>query len=331
MGRIDEALRRSTAKKEKKPVEMPPDEVFVSPWSFTGPSEPVAERPAPPAPGVLYPSERPAPAPSSVQYPSSEQHAGSFLDDPAESGLHVVWPSLLARFKSEWRDRLALGPEVEPGLAEQFRRLAATLLQNQRGENIRSVMITSAVPADGKTLTAMNLSLILSESYKRRVLLIDGDLRRPTISVATNLSKAEGLSEVIGAADERRVPLVQLTETLTLLPAGRPNPDPLSGITSVRMQQLLREAMERFDWVILDTPPVGVAADAGLLCPMVDGTLLVVRAGRTPYKAIERALEAIGRDRLLGVVLNGVLEQDNSEDYGGGYYYYSSPASEVTS
>jgi hypothetical protein len=64
---------------------------------------------------------------------------------------------------------------------------------------------------------------------------------------------------------------------------------------------------------------------------MVDGTLLVVRAGRTPYKAIERALEAIGRDRLLGVVLNGVLEQDNSEDYGGGYYYYSPPASEVTS
>src|SRR5262249_34325104 len=130
------------------------------------------------------------------------------VEEPTSTGLHVVWPSLLGRFKSEWRDRLAVGPEVEPGLAEQFRRLAGTLLQNQRGEHIRSVMITSAAPADGKTLTAMNLSLILSESYKRRVLLIDGDLRRPTISVATNLSGVEGLSEVIHAADERRVPLV---------------------------------------------------------------------------------------------------------------------------
>jgi receptor protein-tyrosine kinase len=237
----------------------------------------------------------------------------------------VVWPSLLGRFRPEWRARLALAGDGEPGLAEQFRRLAATLLHCQRGENIRSVIITSAVPADGKTLTALNLALILSESYKRRVLLVDGDLRRPTISEATNLTDAEGLSEVIGAAEERRVPLVQLTETLTLLPAGRPDPDPLSGITSMRMQQLLREAAERFDWVIVDTPPVGVAADASLLCPMVDGALLVVRAGRTPYRAIERALEAIGRDRLLGVVLNGVQGNTNP-DYDSGYYYYSDPS-----
>jgi len=305
MGRIDEALRRSTAKKDTqvKAVEVPPDDMFVSPWNFAGPPEPVAQAPV----------------------------RDGALDEPSSTGLHVIWPSLLARFKNEWRDRLAIGIDVEPGLAEQFRRLAATLLQNQRGENIRSVMITSAVPADGKTLTALNLSLILSESYKRRVLLIDGDLRRPTISAATNLAKAEGLSEIIAAADERRVPLVQLTETLTLLPGGRPNPDPLSGITSLRMQQLLREAVERFDWVILDTPPVGVAADAGLLCPMVDGTLLVVRAGKTPYKAIERALETIGRDRLLGVVLNGVQEHDQAEEYGGDYYYNSQESNNATS
>jgi capsular exopolysaccharide synthesis family protein len=215
---------------------------------------------------------------------------------------------------------LALTGDVDPGLGEQFRRLAATLLHSQRADGIKSVMITSAVSADGKTLTALNLALILSESYKRRVLLIDGDLRRPTITEATSLLGAEGLSEVIGAADERRVPLVQLTATLTLLPAGRPEPDPLSGITSTRMQQLLQEAVERFDWVIVDTPPVGVAADAGLLCPMVDGTILVVRAGQTPYRAIERALETVGRDRLLGVVLNGVQGQEQA-DYEGGYYY----------
>jgi receptor protein-tyrosine kinase len=295
MGRIEEALRRAVPKDPQvKPVDgQQQEDVFVSAWTFGAvPDQVVPDQPA------EVDSTRAEPSP----------------------GLHVVWPSLLARFKPEWRERLALTGDVERGLAEQFRRLAATLLHSQRGENIRSVMITSAVPADGKTLTALNLALILSESYKRRVLLIDGDLRRPTISEAMNLTSVEGLSEVIGAADERRVPLVQLTETLTLLPAGRPDPDPLSGITSARMQQLLHEAAERFDWVILDTPPVGVAADAGLLCPMVDGTLLVVRAGRTPYKAIERALETIGRDRLLGVVLNGVEDQGQS-DYDGSYYY----------
>lgn len=295
MGRIDEALRRSASKESQaKPVDGQ-DDVFVSAWTF----------------GAI-----PEPEPREVQ---------TEVDSPrleAPASLHVVWPSLVARFKPEWRARLALTGDVEPGLIDQFRRLAATLLHGQRGENIHSIMITSAVPADGKTLTALNLALILSESYKRRVLLIDGDLRRPTLSEAANLTNVEGLSEVIGAADERRVPLVQLTETLTLLPAGRPDPDPLSGITSGRMQQLLHEAVDRFDWVILDTPPVGVAADASLLCPMVDGTLLVVRAGRTPYRAIERALEAIGRERLLGVVLNGVQGQD-SLDYEGGYYYYS--------
>ena len=298
MGRIDEALRRSAGKEfQAKPIDTKEQaDVFVSPWTFGG---------------IPKPEVREVP-----------QEVVTARAEPP-GGLHVVWPSLVARFKPEWRTRLALTGDVEPGLAEQFRRLAATLLHSQRGENIRSVMITSAVPADGKTLTALNLSLILSESYKRRVLLIDGDLRRPTISEAANLMNVEGLSEVISAADERRVPLVQLTETLTLLPAGRPDPDPLSGITSVRMQQLLTEAVERFEWVILDTPPVGVAADAGLLCPMVDGTLLVVRAGRTPYRAIERALETIGRDRLLGVILNAVQGQDRAE-YEGGYYYYPS-------
>jgi capsular exopolysaccharide synthesis family protein len=219
-------------------------------------------------------------------------------------------PSIIDAFEGEWRDRLAIGSRANHLLADQFRRLAATLLQVQRGERLRTVMVTSAVPDDGKTLTALNLALVLSESYQRRVLLVEGDLRRPAISRAAGVPPTVGLSEVIKSADERKVALVHLTETLALLPAGRPDPDPLSGLTSARMQAVLHDAGEAFDWVIVDTPPVGAAADASLLCPLVDGVILVVSAGHTDHPAAQQTIETLGRDRILGIVLNRIPEAD---------------------
>jgi len=179
---------------------------------------------------------------------------------------------------------------------------------------LKVVMVTSAVPNEGKTLTTLNIALVLAESYKRRVLLIDADLRRPRLTEAANLTVAEGLSEVLKATEDRKAGLTQLTDYLWFLPAGRPDPDPLSGLTSPRMQRLLQEAAERFDWVIVDTPPVTAAADAGLLGAIVDGIVLVVRAGRTPHPAVQHAIETLGRDRIFGVVLNGV-NPDLQEEY----------------
>ena len=99
-----------------------------------------------------------------------------------------------------------------------------------------------------------------------------------------------------------------------LLPAGRPDPDPIGGLTSARMRSILDEAAARFDWVILDAPPMGPMADANLLASMVDGAVFVVRSGRTHHQAAQRAIEALGRERILGVVLNGV-EKMPSEQY----------------
>ena len=191
-------------------------------------------------------------------------------------------------------------------LVEQFRRLAGALHKGQTARGIRIVMVTSAMPSDGKTLTAINLALALSGSYNRRVLLIDADLRRPAIGEALGLSKSAGLSEALKSTSEEKLKLIPLTSTLTLLPAGRPDPDPLAGLTSLRMKRILQEAAGRFDWVIMDAPPVGLLPDANLMAGEVDGTLLVVRAERTQYPAIQNAVEVIGRDRLLGVVLNAV-------------------------
>jgi receptor protein-tyrosine kinase len=224
------------------------------------------------------------------------------------------------RFAAGWRERLAIGGNSHAVLADQFRRLAATLLHVRRSEKLRAVMVTSALPADGKTLTAVNLSLVLSESYRRRVLLVEGDLRRPAISRVAGVPMGPGLSEALTSPEDKQPSLVQLTETLTLLPAGQPDSDPLSVLASARLQVLLQDASEKFDWVIVDAPPLAATTDATLLCPLVDAVLLVVRAGRTPLEGVRQAVEALGRDRILGIVLNGIEE---AESVGYGYEYSS--------
>jgi capsular exopolysaccharide synthesis family protein len=223
-----------------------------------------------------------------------------------------------------WK-RWLVSQDFNPAIVEQFRKMAASLIHAQREGRLRVIMVTSAVPGEGKTLTALNLALVLAESYQRRVLLIDGDLRRPRISEAANLSVSEGLSEVLKAQEERKAPLTQLTDRLWLLPAGRPDPQPLSGISSQRMQHLLEEAAERFDWVIVDTPPATVTADAGLIGALVDGTVLVVRAGQTPHTAVRQSVDTLGHDRIFGVVLNGVEESHKDDAYA-----YGHPIRDVT-
>ena len=112
--------------------------------------------------------------------------------------LRVATPHLpktsaaVERFAAGWRERLAIGAQSNPVLADQFRRLAGTLLHLQRTENLRTLMVTSALAADGKTMTAVNLSLVLSEAYRRRVLLVEGDLRRPAISRACRCAGRTG-------------------------------------------------------------------------------------------------------------------------------------------
>jgi Mrp family chromosome partitioning ATPase len=122
---------------------------------------------------------------------------------------------------------------------------------------------------------------------------------------------------------ERKVSLIQVSRHLSLLTAGAPDPDPMSTLTSHRMKTLLAEAAAAFDWVIIDTPPVGILTDAKLLGSMVDAALLVVRAGRTPFPLIQQAIESIGRNRIMGVVLNraDLRHTTGADGYYSSYYY----------
>jgi protein-tyrosine kinase len=209
---------------------------------------------------------------------------------------------------------------VDHTSTEQYRRLAARLHLSQVEHGSRIFMVTSALPGEGKTLTATNLALTLAESYKRQVLLIDADLRRPWVHEMFQLPNVTGLNDGLKGDDARKVPLLRLTDHLTVLTAGRPDSDPMSVLSSNRIKQVLAEAGAQFDMVIVDTPPVALLTDAHLLASLVDAVLLVVEAGSTPLAAIKTAVESVGRDRILGVLLN---RADDALTYDAYHSYYS--------
>ena len=228
--------------------------------------------------------------------------------------------SLMERIDGAFAEKVVINRNTSANSREQYRRLAATMHYTQAPNGLKVILISSAVPGEGKTLTAANLALTFSESYKRNVLLIDADLRRPTIHTIFQIDNTSGLSEGLFSTEERRLPVRQFSSNLAILPAGQPTLDPTAGLTSDRMRRLITEARDVFDWVVIDTPPVALLSDANLLSAICDGVVFVVKAGTTPYELAKRAVDAIGRERILGVVLNRAQQAPHIAGYG--YYDY---------
>jgi capsular exopolysaccharide synthesis family protein len=307
MGRVDEAMRRAAEASLPRPVDTATDSVVSGPVGAEVdlridpfPSE-VAERPRPRSIGPAQHAVAPAIEPST-----------------AAPGKSVLLPTLAERITSRLQHKIVIDHDMDPASREQYRRLAAGLHAAQAASGLKVVMLASAVAGEGKSLTSSNLALTFSESYQRNVLLIDGDLRRPSLHTVFGLECSPGLSEGLLSADDRKLPLHRVSSNLTVLTAGEPTSDPMGALASERMQRLVEEARETFDWVVIDTPPIGLLSDASLLSQMVDGAILVVKAGSTPYDLVQRAVAALGRDRVLGVVLNRA-EAPNAA----GYRYYT--------
>src|SRR5262249_27154170 len=165
-----------------------------------------------------------------------------------------------------------------------------------------SVMVASAIEAEGKTLGATNLALVLSRSFRKRVLLVDADLRKPSIHQLLQLPNGPGLSDYL--ARPGHLPAQTLSSTLSVLTGGRYESDPVALFVSDGLSRLLKEARDQFDWIIVDTPPVLLFPDAGLLADRLDTCVMVIRAARTTSPVAVKAVEAIGRSRILGVALN---------------------------
>jgi protein-tyrosine kinase len=197
--------------------------------------------------------------------------------------------------------------ETSPVSIEQYRRLAVGLITVQAERALKTLMVSSALPHEGKTLTVTNLAVTLSESYGRRVLLIDADLRRPCIHQLFGLPNVYGLADSLRSGNTSLEP-VEISSTLSVLPGGQTEGAPMGDLSSDRMRNLVAEAASRYDWVLVDTPPVGLLSDANLVARVTDGVLFVIAAGSTPYELVQRGIEELGADRIVGTVLNRVSE-----------------------
>ncbi|MEQ1757813.1 MAG: polysaccharide biosynthesis tyrosine autokinase [Vicinamibacterales bacterium] len=342
MGRVDDALRRAAEADAREgaqtvrtaaPAGIADDIEVLAREAF--PIEIDEHRKAAPRPGpTAVAPPAPTVAPDLKVRPTYENPVRPANDAPASvpTPAPATIPaarSVFERVDSSLVGKIVIDAEIAPNSREQYRRMAATLHHAQAANGLKVVMVTSAVMGEGKTLTSSNLALTLSESYKKNVLLIDGDLRRPALHTLFRLESSPGLSEGLFAGEDQRLAVRQVSPRLGVLTAGRPSSDPIAGLTSPRMARVIEEAREAFDWVIIDTPPVALLPDANLLATMADGAVLVVRAGATPWDLAQRAVEAIGRERMLGVVLNRSSEQTQGSSYGYYDYYSGEPGTDV--
>jgi len=205
-------------------------------------------------------------------------------------------------------------------VAEKFRTLRSRLYQIAAVQHLRSIVISSSVPAEGKTFIAASLAVSFVRQQEKRVLLIDGDLRASRLHLHFGAPEKPGLSDFLcGDASETDVIQVGPGGNLCFIPGGSDVTNPSELLHSDRMKDLVGRMGGMFDWVIIDSPPAIAVHDASLLADMCDGVLFVVRAGSTDFEVAQKACSEFREKNLLGIVLNRV---DRADTYNSYYYGY---------
>lgn len=203
--------------------------------------------------------------------------------------------------------------------AEQYRTIRTNIQFSSIDEEIRTIMVTSSGPAEGKSTTTANLAVVFAQQGKK-VLLVDSDMRKPTVHYTFSMNNAYGLTNVLTRQTELKEAIKQSKEEkLDVLTSGPIPPNPAELLSSRAMDQFFQEAKEVYDIIIFDTPPVLAVTDAQVLANKCDGTVLVVSSGKTEIESAQKTKELLtnAQAKILGVVLNN-KKMDNN-DY---YYYY---------
>ncbi|HET9407616.1 MAG TPA: polysaccharide biosynthesis tyrosine autokinase [Candidatus Sulfotelmatobacter sp.] len=205
-------------------------------------------------------------------------------------------------------------------MAESYRALRTSLLLSSLGAPPKIIMVTSALPQEGKSTTSINTATVLAQKGVN-VLLIDADLRRPSIHKTLGMGPRSGLSNVLTGSTtlEQAIMRPPLLPNLQVLPAGTPPPNPAELLASSNMRDLLDELRQKYDHIVIDTPPTLSVTDAVVLSPRADAIVLVIRSGHTTKQALRRSRDILMQvnAKVSGVLLNAV--DLSSPDY---YYYY---------
>ncbi len=200
--------------------------------------------------------------------------------------------------------------------AEKFRFLGVRLRQLQHTRPLKKLLITSTIPEEGKSTVAANLAAILARRQQPKILLLEGDLRRPSLAKLFGLGRIAGLSEWL-QGESRAIENIYRLEgpNLWFLPAGRPPENPLELMQSGRLSGLMDQLSTWFDWIIIDSPPILPLADTSVWARLADGILLVTREGTTKRQMLQRGLQALEKSKLLGAVVNSSANTDHSNYY----------------
>jgi len=218
--------------------------------------------------------------------------------------------------------RVVMHTDPRSAGADRFKLVQIRLTSIQASRKLKSLLITSPLPEDGKSTVALNLATGLSEEGKLPVLLLEADVHRPTLVKKLGLKPWPGLIECYKRGSDPMLAIRRIEPLgFYLLPAGQPGEDGSRLLQSDFASQLIKGlSSSSFRWILIDSPPTTPVADIIALKAQADATLLVARAGETPREAIEEATRNLGRDQIIGIILNGVegLDRMYSKYYGYG-------------
>jgi capsular exopolysaccharide synthesis family protein len=223
--------------------------------------------------------------------------------------------TLLARCaQMEWKPDLGtmlfMNNDDSARGTEEFRTLRSRLYHLREKMTLKTLLVTSALPKEGKSFTSANLAQVIVRQHGRRVLLIDGDLRGPRLHLMLGTTPGPGLSDYLqGRNDEFSIMQRGLLENLFFIPSGTGIEDPAELVGNGKLKLLLQRVEPLFDWIIIDSPPAVPVADASLLAKACDGVIMVVRSNATPSDVARKARQEFSDQALVGVVLNGTSEE----------------------
>lgn len=209
-------------------------------------------------------------------------------------------------------------------IAEEFRKLktkVVTLTKQSGFQN--SIMVTSALGGEGKSFTALNLAVSLAQEYDHTVLLVDADLRKPSLHEYLGILSGPGITDCLTSGIDLSSVIIQTgIGKLSLLQAGKAVKNPVELLSSLKMKELLSEMKHRYSdrYLIIDTPPLLPFAETQAICSLVDGIILVVRQEMTPVQSIKDSLDILQGKRMLGIVYNWVDPESLNSRYN--YYYF---------
>lgn len=255
------------------------------------------------------------------------------LDGPAESSHRLAvaspYPMIRSVERLEVAEQLVSLLAPNSFAADQYRTLRHNVEGLRAASGLHVLAVTSPGPGDGKTITTLNLAGALAQNFDARVLVVDADLRRPKVAEYLGLGSqhSPGVIDLLQdpAGDLNRAVRRLEGFNLSVLPAGIPHVSPYELLNSPRLEALLTEARRRYDWVIVDTPPLVAVPDGRLIGRWVDGFLIIIGAHKTPRKLVAEALDLVDPAKVIGIVFNGV-DRPLSGRYGYYSHYYTPDA-----